>query len=75
MKTKFELSVSISPEEHEILKKAESILQDICCAFDDRNQCDMCPMHTICYERLNEYNTPHTILYNIQNVLNIEREG
>ena len=62
MKTKFELSVSISPEENEILEKAESILQKICAVFDERNQCDMCPMYTACNDHLKGYATPHVIL-------------
>ena len=74
MKTKFELSVSISPEEAEILKKAESILEKICFAFDERSQCDMCPMYTICRENLNGLSTPHSVLYHIQNALNVEEE-
>ena len=74
MKTKFELSVTISPEESKILQQAENILQDICLAFEERNQCEMCPMHTICHEQLKVTTTPHNILYHIQNALNIEGE-
>lgn len=74
MKTKFELSVSISPEEKKILEKAESILENICHTFDERNQCDTCPMHAICYEKLKGVSTPHSILYNIQNALNVEED-
>lgn len=74
MKTKFELSVTISPEEAEILEKAENILQEICFAFDERNQCDMCPMYAICHEKLKGLSTPYSILCNIQNVLDVEKE-
>lgn len=73
MKTKFELSVTISPKEREILQKAESILQKICLTFDEHNQCDICPMHTICHEKING-TTPHGILYHIHNALNVEEE-
>lgn len=75
MKTKLELSVSISPEEREILKKAESILEEICLTFNDHNQCKMCPMHAICSEKLKGVSTPHSILYHIHtNALNVEEE-
>ena len=74
MKTKFELSVSISSEEAEILKKAENILEEICFTFDEHNQCNLCPMYAICNERLKGVSTPHNILYSIQNVLDIEEE-
>lgn len=75
MKTKFELSVTISPEEREILQKAESILQEICLTFDEHNQCEVCPMHTICQEKLKGVSTPHSILYHIHtNALNVEEE-
>ena len=75
MKTKFELSVSISPEERGILQQAESILEQICFTFDEHNQCDRCPMHTICYEKLKSVSTPHSILYEIHTkALDVEEE-
>lgn len=75
MKTKFELSVSISKEEKEILEKAENILEKICFAFDECNQCDLCPMHTICHQKLVGLSTPHSILYHIHtDALNVEEE-
>ena len=74
MKTKFELSVSISCEEHEILQKAQSILEEICLTFDEHNQCDICPMHTICQKTLNNTSTPQSVLYHICNALDIEEE-
>lgn len=75
MKTKFELSVTISPEEREVLRKAEGILEEICLTFDEHNQCDMCPMYTICQEKLKGTSTPHSILYHIHtNALNVEEE-
>ena len=74
MKTKFELSVTISPEEAEILKKAEGILDKICHAFNEHSECDMCPMHAICHEKLNGVSTPNDILYYVQNVLDVEEE-
>ena len=74
MKNKFELSVSISPEEAKILKKAESILENICHVFNEHSKCDMCPMHAICYEKLKGVSTPNGILYHVLNVLNVEEE-
>lgn len=75
MKTKFELSVTISPEEREILKKAEQILEEICLTFEEQNQCELCPMHTICQEKLKGRSTPHSILYHIHtNALRVEEE-
>jgi len=74
MKTKLELSITISPEEREILQKAESILEEICLTFDEHNQCDICPMHTICQEKLNFTSTPQNILYHICNTLDVEEE-
>lgn len=75
MKTKFELSITISPEELEILQKAESILEEICLTFDTHNQCDMCPMYTICQEKLKGTATPQSILYHIHtNALKVEKE-
>lgn len=75
MKTKFELSVSISPEEREILRKAESILEEICLTFEEHNQCAICPMHAICQEKLRGTSTPHSVLYHIHtNALNVEEE-
>lgn len=75
MKTKFELSVSISPEEHEVLAEAGHILQDICFVFEEHGQCDMCPIHAICSKKLNGVSTPQSILYDVQKVLKVEREG
>ena len=75
MKTKFELSVTISPKEREILKKAEQILEEICLTFDEHNQCEVCPMHTICQEKLKGLSTPQSILYHIHtNALRVEEE-
>lgn len=74
MKTKFELSVTISKEEQEAIEKAENILETLCFTFDEHNQCDMCPIHSICYQKLNGISTPHSILYNIRNSLKIEGE-
>lgn len=75
MKTKFELSVSISPEERAILQQAESILEQICFAFDEHDQCDRCPIYTICHEKLKGVSTLHSILYEIHTkVLDVEEE-
>lgn len=74
MKTKFELSVTISEEERDIIEKAENILQEICLTFDEHNQCELCPMHSTCTQKLNHVSTPHSILYNIRNSLEVEGE-
>ena len=74
MKTKYELSVSISPEEAKILQQAENILEGVCLAFEEYDQCVICPMHPICQEKLRGAFTPHSILYNIQKVLKVEEE-
>ena len=74
MKTKFELSVTISEEERDAIEKAENVLQEICFTFDEHNQCDLCPMHSVCSQKLNGISTPHSILYNIRNSLKVEGE-
>ena len=74
MKTKLELSITISKEERDIIEKAESILQEICFTFDEHNQCELCPMHSICSQKINDPSTPHSILYNIRNSLKVEGE-
>lgn len=74
MKTKFELSVTISEEERDIIEKAENILEEICFTFDEHNQCELCPMHPICHTRLNNATTPQNVLYSIRNLLKVEGE-
>ena len=74
MKTKFELTVTISEEERDIIEKAENILEEICLTFDEHNQCELCPMHSVCIQKLNNVSTPHSILYNIRNALKVEGE-
>ena len=74
MKTKFELSITISEEERDILERAENILEEICLTFDEHNQCELCPMHSVCSQKLNGVSTPHSILYNIRNSLKVEGE-
>lgn len=74
MKTKFELSVTISKEEQEAIEKAENILETLCFTFDEHNQCDMCPIHSICTQKINGTATPHTLLYHIRNALKVEEE-
>lgn len=74
MKTKFELSVTISKEEQEAIEKAENILETLCLTFDDHNQCNMCPIHSICFQKLNDVATPHSLLYHIRNTLKVEEE-
>ena len=72
MKTKLELSVTISEEEINTIEKAETILQEICFTFDGHNQCELCPMYSICTKTLNDVTTPHNILYHIRNSLKVE---
>ena len=55
MKTKFELSITISEEERDIIEKAENILQEICLTFYEHNQCELCPMHSVCNQKLKEF--------------------
>lgn len=72
MKTKFELSVTISPEEDDILRQAESILEKICFAFDEHNQCELCPLKNPC-NRLGNM-TPQGVVYAAINALTVEVE-
>ena len=72
MKTKFELYIEISEEERDAIEKAENILEEICLTFDEHNQCELCPMHSICQQKLNGTATPHSILYHIRNSLKVE---
>lgn len=74
MKTKFELSVTISEEERDIIEKAENILEEICFTFDEHNQCELCPMHSVCNQKLNNTTTPHNVLYHIRGSLKVEGE-
>lgn len=55
--------IEMSKEEIGILKQAESILQDVCDAFAD---CEECPLHDICsYGE----NTPSSFLFKCINAL------
>ena len=74
MKTKFELSITISEEERKAIEKAENILETLCSTFAEYNQCDMCPIHSICSQKLNGVTTPHNLLYRIRNALKVEEE-
>ena len=73
MKTKFELSVTISPEEEDILRQAETILEKVCQAFDSHEQCELCPLKNLC-DRLNGYMTPQGVIYAAANALTVEEE-
>ena len=72
MKTKFELAVTISPKEEDILRQAKSILQNICSVFDEHNQCELCPLKNPC-NRLNNM-TPQSVVYAATNALTVEEE-
>ena len=74
MKTKLELSITISKEERDIIEKAENILEEICFTFDEHNQCELCPMHSICIKDLNKATTPQNVLYRIRNLIKVEEE-
>lgn len=74
MKTKLELSVTVSKEEIKTIEKAETILQEICYTFYEHDQCTLCPMHSICTQTLNNITTPHNVLHHIRNSLKVEGE-
>lgn len=74
MKTKIELSVTISKEEQKAIEKAENILETLCFTFNEHNQCDICPIHSICSQKLDGVATPHSLLYHIRNALKVEEE-
>lgn len=73
MKTKLELSVTISPEEEDTLRQAETILEKICQAFDEHNQCELCPLKNLC-DRLGNIMTPQGVIYAAANALIVEGE-
>lgn len=73
MKTKFELAVTISPEEEDILRQAESILEKVCYAFDNHEQCELCPFKNLC-NRLDNTMTPQGVIYAAANALTVEEE-
>ena len=61
MKVETTIQVSVNEEEYAILDKASEILQNICVAYDNANQCKICPFYKQC-ERLPNTMTPHTLL-------------
>ena len=73
MKTKFNLSVTISPEEEDTLRQAETILEKVCHAFDEHNQCELCPLKSLC-DRLGNIMTPQGAIYAAANALIVEEE-
>ena len=73
MKTKLELSVTISLEEEEILRGAERIIEEICRTFENHEQCELCPLHSLC-NRLGNIMTPQGVIYAAANALNVEEE-
>lgn len=73
MKTKLELSVTISPKEEDILRQAETILEKVCQAFDNHEQCELCPLRNLC-ERIGNVMTPARVIYAAVNTLTVEEE-
>ena len=73
MKTKFELSITISPEEEDTLRQAETILEKVCQAFDNHEQCELCPLKNLC-DRLGNIMTPQGVIYAAANALTVEEE-
>lgn len=73
MKTKLELSVTISPEEENILRQAQTILEEICQAFANHQQCELCPLKNLC-NRLGSIMTPQGVIYAAANALTVEEE-
>lgn len=73
MKTIFELSVIISPEEEDTLQQAGTILKKICHIFDEQGQCKLCPLKDIC-DRLGNTMTPSSVIYAATDALTVEEE-
>lgn len=73
MKTKLELSITISPKEEHILRQAETILEKVCQAFDTHQQCELCPLKNLC-DRLGNIMTPQGVIYSAANSLIVEEE-
>ena len=73
MKTKLELSVTISPKEEDILRQAETILEKVCKAFDNHEQCELCPFKGLC-DHLGNIMTPQGVIYAAANALTVEEE-
>lgn len=74
MKTKIELSVTISKEEQKAIEEVENLLERLCNTFDEHNQCNLCPIHSICSQQINNDTTLSNILYHIRNSLKVEEE-
>ena len=51
MKVNYDIRVEISQEELGTLKKAESIITEICQAYSNADQCELCPMKKYCDEK------------------------
>jgi hypothetical protein len=51
MKVNYDIRVEISQEELGILKNAESIISEICQAYSNADQCELCPMKKYCDEK------------------------
>ena len=73
MKTKLELSITISPEEEDILRQAETILEKVCQAFNNHEQCELCPLKNLC-NRIDTIMTPSGVIYAAANALTVEEE-
>lgn len=73
MKTQLNLLVTINPEEEDTLRQAETILEKICQAFTEHNQCELCPLKNLC-NRLGTIMTPPGVVYAAANALTVEEE-
>ena len=63
------IHLSITEEEHETLKKAEKILEEVCEAFGA--DCEGCPLYELCDKMKNSY-TPSSVLRNCIKALPVE---
>ena len=63
------IRVTITKEEYKALKKAETILEEVCNAFGE--DCEECPFYKLCGE-IKSGRSPHTTLYHCASVLPVE---
>lgn len=72
-------TVVLEEQEYETLKKAQAILSNMCCEFEQGNemeQCDICPMHFCCgYYNHSEDTLPNDLYDLIHNLKVESNEG
>ena len=61
------IRLTISQEEYETLRKAETILQEICISFNSA-ECSDCPFNEQCKEK----GSPENLLHHCINALEVE---